>query len=195
MRAPELRSDRGETARLEYATLRRAHYLVVPRHRLRAAQARLHDIAPAESHNTPVRRVENKATLASLRQAKPAFVTPPRNRAALSQTIRNSRQRLPPPGWLSNRPAKPSLACILKLRESAVKRHTWRIQKWAPQKHAPEFVPSMTMMIRHFAANSAGVVMTNCHDWREKHVVSSSYALQRVVRLLVHVEEFRLKSR
>ena len=54
---------------------------------------------------------------------------------------------------------------------------------------------SMAMMILHFVANLAGVLVTDADDGRKKHLVTRRNTLKRVVRLLIHVEETRLKSR
>src|SRR6266480_2649775 len=123
--ARERYSGRDETVRLECATVRRAHYLAAPRRRLPVARECLDEIALAESHNALSRQVENKTTLGSLRQTKPALITRPRNRMTFRQAVRNSSHGLPPPYWLSNGPAKPSSAGIAELRRSAVDRH-WR---------------------------------------------------------------------
>ena len=110
-------------------------------------------------------------------------------------TVRNPSHGLPPPGRLSNHPAKPSPARIPKLRQRAVKRHAWRVRKRAPQKHAPEFVPSMTMVVPYFVPNLAGVVVTDGDDGRKKHVVTRRHTLKRVVRLFIHVKKTGFKAR
>src|SRR5439155_26438328 len=134
---------------------------VIPRHRLSGARARLGEIAPAGPHNVPARRVENKATLASLRQAKPAFVTRPRNRAALSQTIRNSRQGLRPPHRFANYPRPPSPGRVTELGKHTPSSHSDSKWKRTPEQRTPQFIAGVAMMIPQFAAHLLGVVVTD----------------------------------
>src|SRR5436309_5109734 len=53
----------------------------------------------------------------------------------------------------------------------------------------------MTMVVPYFAANLAGVVVTDGDDGRKKHLVPCRHTLKRVVRLFIHVEETGFKAR
>ena len=50
-------------------------------------------------------------------------------------------------------------------------------------------------MIPHFAANLAGVLVTDGDDGRKKHLVTGRNTLKRVVRLFIHVKKMRFKAR
>ena len=50
------------------------------------------------------------------------------------------------------------------------------------------------MMIPHFAANLAGVLVTDGDDGRKKHLVTRRNTLERVVRLFIHVEKTGFKA-
>src|SRR5947208_16148397 len=49
------------------------------------------------------------------------------------------------------------------------------------------------MMVPHFAAHFARIMMTDRDNRREKHVIARRHTLQSVVRLLIHVEKSWLK--
>src|SRR5947208_16891711 len=51
------------------------------------------------------------------------------------------------------------------------------------------------MMIRHLTAQLAWVVVADSDDTREQHSIPGSGTLERIVQLLVHVEETRLEPR
>ena len=80
------------------------------------------------------------------------------------------------------------------MRQRAVKCHGWRVRKWAPQKHTPEFVASMAVVVPHLAANLAGVVVTDGDDGRKKYLVTRRHTLKRVVRLFIHMEKTGFKA-
>src|SRR5512147_2556361 len=99
-----------------------------------------------ESHNVPARRPDNRATSSGSRQCKPAFVSCPGDRPALSEAVRNSGQSLTPPDGLANDPRPASVAGVPKLRENAPENHAKRERKGAPHQSAPVLVARMTMM-------------------------------------------------
>ena len=51
------------------------------------------------------------------------------------------------------------------------------------------------MMIPHFAANLAGVVVTDGDEGRKKHIVARRNTLERVVRLFIHMKKTGFKAR
>jgi hypothetical protein len=52
----------------------------------------------------------------------------------------------------------------------------------------------MTMVVPNFAANLAGVVVTDGDDGRKKHLVTRRHTLKRVVRLFIHMEKTGFKA-
>src|SRR5437870_13566835 len=130
-----------------------------------------------------------------LRQAKPAFISCPRNKLAFSNKIRNSGQCLGPPAGLAHDPRPASLASVTKLRDHAPSKHAKGKGERTSCERAPELVARVTMMNADFISCSTGVMMTDGNDRREKHVTSSGYTLQCVIRFFVHVIKPRFKAR
>src|SRR5947207_13225473 len=62
-----------------------------------------------------------------------------------------------------------------------------------PHQSAPELIARMAVMNADFIASLPRVMMTNCDNWRKKHVIARRHTLQSVVRLLVHVEKSGLE--
>jgi hypothetical protein len=52
----------------------------------------------------------------------------------------------------------------------------------------------MAMVVPHFAANLARVVVTDGDDGRKKYFVTRRHTLKGVVRLFVHVKETGFKA-
>src|SRR5207253_1946108 len=128
-------------------------------------------------------------------QAKPAFVTRPRNRSALSKTIRNPSKRASPPQRFLDYPRPAAFTRITKLRENAP--GSYSDCKWERTSHyrAPEFVASVTLMNANLIACMTRIMVTDGDHWRKKHIISRCHTLKRVVRLLIHVKETGFKAR
>ena len=120
-----------------------------------------------------------------LRQAKPTFVTCPRNRPSFPNTIRNTDQGFTPPGGLANHPRPPSLTRVAKLRKNAPRNHPNCKGQRAPYQSAPELVPCMTMMNTNLISRLPGVMVTDRNNRRETarhnlppHIASRSPVLR-----------------
>src|SRR5205814_10150093 len=139
----------------------------------------LHSIS--DGHSEPKRRISNifascnmtaRREGSGLRQTKPAFVACPRNRSSFPNAIRNTSQGFTPPDGLANHPRPPSATGVAELRKNTPRNYGNCKRQRAPHQSAPEFVPCMTMMNLNLISRTPGVMMADCDDRGEKHIVT-----------------------
>jgi len=127
-------------------------------------------------------------------QAQPFLITIPRDGMAATQCLGNALDRIPPPKRLPDQPGHPSPQGKSCLRDHPPDDHEKHLRKGTSHHRAPEFVSRVAVMIAQLAPSRSRPVMSDRERRRIEDIPTGGHALQRVIRLLVHVEEHRLES-
>lgn len=113
---------------------------------------------------------------------------------AATQCLGNALDRIPPPHGLSDEPVDSATRGKTGLGKNAPRHHHQHLGKLASHHRTPELITGMSVMIAQLAPSRSRPVMTDRERRRIEDIPTGGHALQRVIRLIIHVEEHRLES-